>query len=34
MADTLYYVLGLCMVGMAALTAYWAITPGSYLFVG
>jgi len=34
MANVLHYVLGLLLVGMAALTAYIAITPSMRLFVG
>jgi len=34
MADALFYVIGLGLVAMAALTAWVVITPGSHLFVG
>lgn len=34
MADALFYVIGLGMAAMAALTAWVVITPGSHLFVG
>jgi hypothetical protein len=34
MANLLYYVIGLALVGMAALTAFIAITPSMRLYVG
>ncbi len=34
MADTLYYLIGLGMVAMAAITAWVAFTPNMQLFVG
>jgi len=34
MADTLYYVIGLGLVAMAALTAWIVTTPGMHLYVG
>ncbi len=34
MADALFYVIGLGMVAMAAVTAWVVITPGTHLFVG
>ncbi len=34
MADTLYYVVGLGLVVMAAITVWLVLTPGHLLFVG
>jgi len=34
MADMLYYVIGLGLVAMAALTAWVVLTPGTHLYVG
>jgi hypothetical protein len=34
MADALYYIIGLGLVAMAALTAWIVITPGTHLYVG
>ena len=34
MADTLYYVTGLGLVVMAAITIWIVTTPGMHLFVG
>jgi hypothetical protein len=34
MADMLYYVIGLGLVAMAALTAWIVLTPGTHLYVG
>jgi len=34
MADTLFYLIGLGMVAMAAITAWVVMTPGTHLFVG
>ena len=34
MADTLYYVIGLGLVAMAALTIWIVTTPGMHLYVG
>ncbi len=34
MADALYYIIGLGLVAMAAITVWVVITPGAYLFVG
>ncbi len=34
LSDILFYVIGLGMVTLAALTAWVVLTPGSYLFIG
>ncbi len=34
MADALYYVIGLGLVAMAALTIWIVTTPGMHLYVG
>ncbi len=34
MADTLYYVIGLGLVVMAAVTVWAVLTPGQTLFIG
>jgi hypothetical protein len=34
MADVLFYVIGLGLVAMAAITAWVVLTPGTHLFVG
>jgi hypothetical protein len=34
MADLLYYVIGLGLVAMAAITAWVVLTPGTHLYVG
>jgi hypothetical protein len=34
MADLLYYLIGLGLVAMAAITAWVVTTPGTHLFVG
>ncbi len=34
MADTLYYVIGLLLVTMAAITIWAVLTPGQTLYIG
>jgi len=34
MADALFYIIGLGLVAMAAITAWVVLTPGTYLVVG
>jgi len=34
MADLLYYLIGLGLVAMAAITVWVVVTPGTHLFVG
>lgn len=34
MADALYYVIGIGLVVMAAMTAWIVITPGMHLYIG
>ena len=34
MADALYYVIGLCLVVMAAVTVWAVLTPGQTLYIG
>jgi hypothetical protein len=34
MADALFYIIGLGLVAMAAITAWVVITPGTHLYVG
>jgi len=34
MADALYYVIGIGLVAMAAMTAWIVITPGMHLYIG
>ena len=34
MADALFYIIGLGLVAMAAITAWVVMTPGTHLYVG
>ncbi len=34
MADVLFYVIGLGLVAMAAITVWVVLTPGTYLYIG
>jgi len=34
MADALFYIIGLGLVAMAAITVWVVITPGTHLYVG